>query len=69
MQSPTNPNYVDKKYLFKTTDVAAEYLSTRMGLDHDLPLLLGLCGKIQPAFHCLAPAKHSILRQEPHTDP
>lgn len=57
MQS-LDPNHVDR-YLFKTTDVAAEYLSAGMGLDQDLPLLLGLCGKIQPAFHRLAPVKQS----------
>lgn len=63
MQS-LDPNYVDKtQYLFETTDVAAEYLSTRMGLDQDLPLLLSLCGKIQSAFHCLAPGK----TQQPQT--
>lgn len=52
-----------KSYLFKAADVTAEDLSTRMSLDHDFSLLLGLCGKIQPAFHCLAPEK----RQCPQT--
>lgn len=51
--------YADEtQYLFKAANVTAEYLSTGMCLDQDLSLLLGLCGKIKPAFHCLAPAKH-----------
>lgn len=51
-------------YLLKAANVAAEYLSARMGLDHDLPLLLRFRGKIQPALHRFAPATSNILRQE-----
>lgn len=52
-----NPSNTDIIYLFKAADVAAEYLSTWMSLDHDLPFLLRFGGKIQSSFHRFTPAK------------
>lgn len=57
------PLYVDETdNLFEAADVTAEYLSTRVGLDQDLAVLLSFCGKVQPAFHRLTPARHRNIK-------
>lgn len=42
-----------QKYLLKAAHITAEYGSTGVGLNHDLPLLLGHSGEIQPSLHRL----------------